>query len=63
VLLQLYAGKFAAQAQAIYEQQVRDWCAGQIAGGGPIELVGITQVIVKVLGAAAQTQYGMAPCR
>ena len=57
VRLRLYAGKFAAQAQGLHEQRIRDWCARQIAGGGPIEVIGITEVITKVLGAAAQKQY------
>lgn len=57
VRLGLYAGKFAAQAQGLHEQRIRDWCAGQIVGGGPIEVFGITEVMAKVLGAAAQTQY------
>jgi hypothetical protein len=57
VRLRLYAGKFAAQAQGIHDQRIRDWCASQIAGGGPIEVFGISDVIVKVLDAAAQTQY------
>jgi hypothetical protein len=34
VRLRLYAGKFAAQAQRMHEQRIRDWCASQIAGGG-----------------------------
>jgi hypothetical protein len=46
-----------AQAQGLHEQRIRDWCARQIAGGGPIEVIGITEVITKVLGAAAQKQY------
>ena len=57
VRLRLYAGRFAAQAQGLHEQRIRDWCARQIAGGGPIEVIGITEVITKVLGAAAQKQY------
>jgi hypothetical protein len=57
VHLRLYAGKFAAQAQGMHEQRNRDWCASQFAGGGPIEVFGIKDVISKVLDAAANTQY------
>jgi hypothetical protein len=57
VQLRLYAGKFAGVAQGIHEQQIREWCANQVAGGGPIEVVGIKQILAKVLDAAAQTQY------
>jgi hypothetical protein len=57
VRLRLYAGKFAGPAQGIHEQLIRDWCASQFAGGGPIEVIGIKDVLARVLDAAAHTQY------
>jgi hypothetical protein len=48
----------AAAARFGYDpSQVRDWCAEQVAGRGPIEVIGIKEILAKVLRAAAETQY------
>lgn len=40
-------------------QRIRDWCASQIADGGPIEVAGINGIngIPEALDAAPQTRY------
>ena len=57
VQVRLYAGKFAAQSQGVHERRIRDRCAGQVAGGGPIAVFGVEDVVRDVLSVAAQTQY------
>ena len=57
VHLRLYVGKFAGPKQGNHEKRIRDWCAQQIAGAGPIEVVGLDDVVSKVRAAAAQRQY------
>jgi hypothetical protein len=57
VRLRLYAGRFAGPTQGQHEQQIRNWCAAQHAGGGPIEVYGVSDVIAAVRTAASSKQY------
>jgi hypothetical protein len=57
VHLRLYVGRFAGPTQGHHEKRIRDWCASQIAGAGPIEVFGVEDVVSKVRTAAAQRQY------
>jgi hypothetical protein len=57
VHLRLYVGRFAGPNQGHHEKRIRDWCASQIAGAGPIEVFGVEDVVSKVRIAAAQRQY------
>jgi hypothetical protein len=58
VELRLYVGKFAAPKRGTHEEAIRAWCAGQgVVGGQPIKVVSVTDVIDKVIGAAAVKQY------
>jgi hypothetical protein len=57
VQLRLYAGKFAAPRSGKHEKEIRAWCAEQHAGGGPIEVVGLQEVVARVRQAAAHKQY------
>lgn len=57
VFLRLYVGRFAAPVKNTHEIAIRDWAAGQIVGGGPIEVFGLPDVIEAVRKAAASKTY------
>jgi len=57
VELRLYVGRFAAPKRGTHEAEIRKWCAKQRAGGGPIRVFGVGEVIDVVRDAAAQKQY------
>jgi hypothetical protein len=43
--------------QGQHEKRIREWCARQTAGAGPIEVFGVEDVVSKVRRAAAHRQY------
>jgi hypothetical protein len=53
VEVRFYAGQFMSGK----EQEVRDWCATQIAGGGPIEVFNLIEVIDRVTALAKSKTY------
>ena len=53
VEVRFYAGQFMSGK----EQEVRDWCATQIAGGGPIEVFNLLNVIDTVTSLAKSKTY------
>jgi hypothetical protein len=55
--LRLYVGRFAAPTKGTHEARIRHWCASQVAGGGPIQVFSVKDVIASVQQAAASTQY------
>jgi hypothetical protein len=57
VQLRLYVGRFAAPKRRTHEPLIRDWCRKQRAGVGPIEVLGVNDVVGRVLDAAKQKQY------
>lgn len=57
IRVRLYVGRFAGPKQGKHEAQIRAWCADTFAGGGPITVHGVHEVVEKVRGAAAHTQY------
>lgn len=57
VQVRLYVGKFAAPKRGTHEAKIREWCARQRVGGGPIEVVGVAQVVAQVMKVAASRQY------
>lgn len=57
VTVRLYVGRFAAPVKGIHERLIRDWCASQRVGGGPIEVYGLHDVIAAVRSAAASKTY------
>ena len=59
VRLRLYVGRFAGSrpGEASHEQRIRDWCAGQMVGGGQIEVVDVHEVVARVRAMAESTQY------
>lgn len=57
VQLRLYVGKFAAPKTGTHEAAIREWCAGQHVGAGPIEVFGVEDVVAQVRRAAAEKQY------
>ncbi len=57
VQLRLYVGRFAGRKAGEHEQRVRAWAAQQHVGGGPIEVIGVQEVVRVVREAADDTQY------
>ena len=57
IWLRLYVGKFAAPIRRTHEPRIREWCASVNAGAGPIEVVGIDEVVAEVRKAASKKQY------
>jgi hypothetical protein len=53
VEVRLYAGKFNGKD----EQRVREWCAKEKAGGGPIEVYNLVEVIDTVVELAKSKTY------
>ena len=57
VELRLYVGRFAAPTKGSHEAAIREWCAGQHVGSGPISVHGLTDVVDAVREAAASKTY------
>lgn len=57
VFLRLYVGRFAAPTTGAHEATIRSWCGEQSVGGGPIEVIGLHQVVSRVLSTSAARQY------
>jgi hypothetical protein len=55
--LRLYVGKFAAPTTGLHEVQIRDWCAAQNVGAGPIRVVGLAKVATIVRKVATSKTY------
>ena len=55
--LRLYAGRFAAPKAGTHEAAIREWCAQQHCGCGPIRVFGVGEVVEQVRQAAAARQY------
>lgn len=53
VEVRLYAGKFNGKDEA----RVREWCAAEVAGGGPIEVFNLVEVIDTVVELAKSKTY------
>ena len=56
IRLRFCVGRFAGKDGA-NERRVREWCATQVAGGGPIELLAVRQLIESVRAVAGQKTY------
>lgn len=52
--LRLYVGRFATSRS---EEAVREWCAEQHVGAGPIAVIGASEVVEIVRRVARSTQY------
>jgi hypothetical protein len=57
VQLRLYVGRFSGRKTGQHEQRIRAWAAQQHVGCGPIEVVGVQDVVRIVREAAGDTQY------
>ena len=57
VSVRLYVGKFAAAKSGAHEKRIKAWCAQQVLGGGPIEVIALGDVIAQVRNAAKSKQY------
>lgn len=61
VQLRLYVGRFSGRKAGEHERRVRAWAAEQHVGGGPIEVIGVQEVVRIVREAADDTQYRDSP--
>lgn len=57
VELRLYVGRFAAPTTGRHEREIRDWCASQMVGAGPICVVGLHDVAVIARQVAHSKTY------
>jgi hypothetical protein len=57
VELRLYAGRFAAPTKGHHKKAILEWAAKERVGAGPIKVVGVDEVVGRVLEAAARKQY------
>lgn len=57
VELRFYVGRFAGPMKGTHEAKIRAWCESQQAGGGPIAVFGVKEVLARVQNAAASKQY------
>ncbi|MCX4388790.1 hypothetical protein OG777_17875 [Micromonospora peucetia] len=55
--LRLYVGRFAAPTTGSHEKKIRQWCAEQQAGSGPLRVCSVTEVVAGVIRAAQTKQY------
>lgn len=55
--LRLYVGRFAAPSKGENEQCIRDWAATTKVGSGPIQVIGVKEVVEVVRRVAAIKQY------
>lgn len=58
VEVRLYVGKFAGGG---HEDRVREWCASQVVGAGPIHVVGAREVVESVRAVAGSSTYRDSP--
>jgi hypothetical protein len=54
--LRLYVGKFAGRP-GTHDARIREWCASQHVGAGPIKVIAVDEVVDKVRAIATSTQY------
>jgi hypothetical protein len=57
VEIRLYVGKFAGTMVGEHERRVREWCAKQHVGSGPIIVVGLQEVAIAARRVAGSKQY------
>jgi hypothetical protein len=57
VELHLYVGHFAAPKLKLHEPVIREWAAEELAGGGPIKVIGLSEIADSVIEAATVKQY------
>jgi hypothetical protein len=57
IQLRLYVGRFAGPKQGIHEEGIREWAASQNVGAGPIQVIGVKEVVDGVMKVAASRQY------
>jgi hypothetical protein len=55
--LRVYVGRFAAPKKRTHETRIRNWCAQQIVGAGPIQVRSLSDIVGGVTKAASHTQY------
>lgn len=53
----LYVGKFAGSKKGDHEKRIREWCASQQIGSGPIRVYGLGEVAAEARKVALSKQY------
>lgn len=57
VELRLYVGKFAGSRSGDHERRIREWASSVSVGRGPIQIIGLEEIVRAVRVAAERTQY------
>jgi hypothetical protein len=57
VEMRLYVGKFAGAKAGEHRRRIESWCAEQHVGGGPIQVIGVEDVVARVRQVAETKQY------
>lgn len=57
IQLRLYVGKFAGDKTGVHESRIREWCASQVVGGGPIRVYGLREVATAARRVASIKTY------
>lgn len=55
--MRLYVGKFAGGTKVNHEQLVRDWCAEQTIGSGPIGVYSVGDIAKRARAVASSKTY------
>lgn len=55
--LRLYVGKFAGDKTGDHERRIREWCAAQSIGSGPIKVFGLKEVATAARRVAGSKTY------
>jgi hypothetical protein len=55
--MRLYVGRFAGRRGGKHRRRIEEWARTQRVGAGPIQVVGLEEVVAKVRVAAARGQY------
>jgi hypothetical protein len=57
VEMRLYVGKFAGAKTGEHRRRIETWCAQQQVGSGPIQVIGVEDVVARVRQVAQTNQY------
>jgi len=57
IQVRLYVGRFAGGKAGDHERRIREWCAEQIAGKGPIGVHGVKEIAALARKVAAAKSY------
>jgi hypothetical protein len=55
--MRLYVGKCAGAKAGEHRRRIEAWCAEQQVGGGPVQVIGVEDVVDRVRQVAQTKQY------